>query len=142
MPVVACVSSGFHLILCHFQRINFYPRKAETHHHHWQHLLVGWMHSESSKTASRNFYFTLFIMKKHLFVLIVFMIFLRFINKQYHHKSTFCRKKYINSKLYSSYSFISVRLWINNYKHGESKNAIITCKSLYEICLKQHTKII
>lgn len=56
VSVVAWESSGYHLMVCHFQRIlghfrriYFYPRKAETHHHHWQRTWFGWTHSESDK---------------------------------------------------------------------------------------------
>lgn len=48
-------SSGYYLmvyhfqrIMCHFQRTRIYPRKAETHHHHWNELgfsSLGWLNT-------------------------------------------------------------------------------------------------
>lgn len=48
-------TSGYYLMVCHFQRImchfertRIYPRKTETHHHHWNELgfsSLGWLNT-------------------------------------------------------------------------------------------------
>lgn len=38
----------FQSIMCHFERTRIYPRKAETHHHHWNELgfsSLGWLNT-------------------------------------------------------------------------------------------------
>lgn len=45
LQVMVC---HFQRIMCHFERTRIYPRKAETHHHHWNELgfsSLGWLNT-------------------------------------------------------------------------------------------------